>query len=54
MSCSEVQMRSTDESLKTYDTFLTEIRKHLNFCFAQFTLQISSVSTEQYRVGVVS
>ena len=36
MPCSEVQVRSTDESLKTYDTLLTGIRKHLNFCFAQF------------------
>ena len=26
----------------------------LNFYFAQFTRQISSVSTEQYRVGVMS
>ena len=36
MPCSEVQVRSTDESLNTYDTPLAGIRKHLNFCFAQF------------------
>ena len=32
----------------------TRIRRTQSFCFAQFTQQISTVSTEQYQAGVKS